>query len=180
MLAPIIHRLFPASAQNRFRAVVAVRIAPVEGPLVVPLPYILSQRRCSPSGHLVTRRVEHIVGFHFHWLFCPDPVPNRGRAVDAVSVEGRGRSISRAATQYFLNPTSAFSGRRTLCDVRSNALFDALFHFLTAKADPPRSNTARAFGTSILAISYPSEGLLGGCHSMLLYRAWAPGSALFT
>ena len=24
------------------------------------------------------------------------------------------------------NPTSAFSGRRTLCDVRSNALFDSL------------------------------------------------------
>ena len=71
--------------------------------------YILCERRCSPSGHLVTRRVEHIVGFHFHWLFCPDPVPNRGRAVDAVSVEGRGRSISRAATQYFLNPTSAFT-----------------------------------------------------------------------
>ena len=44
LLAPIIHRLFPASAQNRFRAVVAVRIAPVEGPLVVQLPYILSQR----------------------------------------------------------------------------------------------------------------------------------------
>ena len=71
--------------------------------------YILCERRCSPSGHLVTRRVEHIVGFHFHWLFCPDPVPNRGRAVDAVSVEGRGRSISRAATQYFLNPTLAFT-----------------------------------------------------------------------
>ena len=47
LLAPIIHRLFPASAQNRFRAVVAVRIAPVEGPLVVQLPYILSQRHGS-------------------------------------------------------------------------------------------------------------------------------------
>ena len=47
LLAPIIHRLFLASAQNRFRAVVAVRIAPVEGPLVVPLPYILSQRQRS-------------------------------------------------------------------------------------------------------------------------------------
>ena len=47
LLAPIIHRLFLASAQNRFRAVVAVRIAPVEGPLVVQLPYILSQRQGS-------------------------------------------------------------------------------------------------------------------------------------
>ena len=55
LLAPIIHRLFPASAQNRFRAVVAVRIAPVEGPLVVQLPYILSQRQRSPSAHFVRR-----------------------------------------------------------------------------------------------------------------------------
>ena len=55
--------------RNRFRAVVAVRIAPVEGPLVVQLPYILSQRQRSPSRHLWRVMVERLVGFHFHWLF---------------------------------------------------------------------------------------------------------------
>ena len=46
---------------NRFRAVVAVRIAPVEGPLVVQLPYILSQRQRSPAAHLVRRTVRRLV-----------------------------------------------------------------------------------------------------------------------
>ena len=55
LLAPIIHRLFPASAQNRFRAVVAVRIAPVEGPLVVQSPYILSPRQGSGDGPRAVR-----------------------------------------------------------------------------------------------------------------------------
>ena len=84
LLAPIIHRLFPASAQNRFRAVVAVRIAPVEGPLVVQSPYILSQRQRSPSVHLVHRRGgTPCWDFHFG-CSCPGPVRNRGRAVDAL------------------------------------------------------------------------------------------------
>ena len=41
-----------------------------------------------------------------------------------------GRVVKSMMAKYFfiyLRPTSAFSGRRTLCDVRSNALLD-VFH----------------------------------------------------
>ena len=39
----------------------------------------------------------------------------------------RKRAISQLVHSYLLVPTSAFWGRRTLCAVPSNALFDAIF-----------------------------------------------------
>lgn len=60
----------PGFAQNRFRTVVAVRIAPVEGPLVVQLPYILSQRHGSGDAPLVARTLDPLVR-HFMAIFNP-------------------------------------------------------------------------------------------------------------
>ena len=110
LLAPIIHRLFPASAHNRFRAVVAVRIAPVEGPLVVQLPYILSQRQRSPAVHLVRRTVQRLVGL-FIWFSAVLPWPS----VFHVTVSSLFFALSMwkvhctCGNPLFLCPTSAFT-----------------------------------------------------------------------
>ena len=61
----------------------------------------------------------------------PDARRARGEAVSTLRTprnKADGPESSRPWSMRALRRTSAFSGRRTLCDVRSNALFDSLPH----------------------------------------------------
>ena len=83
---------------------------------------MLPERRRSPSGHLVTRRGgTHCSDFHFGCSAVPFPAPNR-------LFLRRIRPHQRpGGSSYLPIRTSAFTGRRTLCDVRWNALFETHF-----------------------------------------------------
>ena len=69
----------------------------------------LIQRLRSTSAHLVRRRVQCLVGFYFsavHALILSEIVAARSMRF----LLSCGRSIDRADTHYFFNPTSAVTG----------------------------------------------------------------------
>ena len=78
----------------------------------------------SPSQYWVRRR--GIARYPLCSGVCemPKGVAIRKGQPPTVEPDLRNRSLY---SSYLMVPTSAFSGRRTLCDVRSNALFDAIF-----------------------------------------------------
>ena len=85
--------------------------------------YFFVERQRSPSAHFVRRSGATPCWNFLFGCSCPGPVLNRGRVVDALSIDGSGGSVGRAMAHYFLIPTSRVSGPDTLWRVRWTRLF---------------------------------------------------------
>ena len=108
-----------------------------------------SERQRSPSAHLVRRRGGTPCWNFLFGCSCPGPVRNRGRVVDALSIDGSGGSVGRAVGHYSDSNVSVHP-RRTLCAV----------------------GVERLVGIFILAVHALALSEIVAASSMLFARGW--------